>query len=195
MCHGVGSAGLFKDYLESIEAKNGKKTTDFVFRDESLGWNRPSVRFEFEDGTTVKERWYKNRFIQAFSKNKILRSSCYECKYSSIPRISDVSIADFWGAKKIKAAFNKHGTSLVLVHSAKGEEILSAASAELVMREVNYQDAIKYNKSAVSSVKKPEMRDTLFYHLRTDGYKYVEKRYLYLLSVPQKIVRKLKNFL
>ena len=81
VCHGVGSPGIFKDYLTSIEQQSNKRINHYCFRDESMGWNRPCVKIDFDDGSTDKHRWYKDMYILAFSKNKILSKNLFEKEY------------------------------------------------------------------------------------------------------------------
>ena len=195
VCHGVGSPRLFSDYLADIEKAEKKKVNSYCFRDESLGWNRPCVRIDFEDGSTDKHRWYKDMFILAFSKNKILRSSCYQCQYSSYPRMSDITIGDFWGAKRVGAIFNSKGTSLVILNSQKGKEMFDSLKGELICKAIEFDKAIKYNNSAISSIKKPNERDTIFYHYRKDGFKYIKKQYLMVPTISEKLKKKIVQFL
>lgn len=195
VCHGVGSPGIFADYLHNIEQTTNKEVSSFNFRDESRGWNKPCVKIDFRDGSEDKHRWYKDEYIRAFSKNRILRSSCFDCKYSSFPRMSDITIADFWGAKKVGAIYNKNGTSLVIINSAKGKKLFDRIKINLQFKPVDFNDAIRFNRSAVSSSKKPDDRDTLFYHYKNDGFEYIRKKYLRVPGLPEKIINKLKHFL
>ncbi|MBO4697326.1 MAG: polysaccharide pyruvyl transferase family protein [Lachnospiraceae bacterium] len=193
VCHGVASPGVFADYLHDYELKTGKRVVKYIFRDESKGWNKPCVKIEYDDGTIEKRRWYKDEFIQAFSKNKTLRSSCFECRFSSYPRVSDITIADFWGAKKVGAIYNGDGTSLTIINSDKGEALFERIKNDLVFREVSFEDGIKYNKSAVSSSRKAAERDTLFYYYRKYGYDYIRQKYLLLPGFTKKVIRKVKR--
>ncbi|MBQ6052010.1 MAG: polysaccharide pyruvyl transferase family protein [Clostridia bacterium] len=195
VCHGVGSPGIFADYLHNIEQTTSKEVSSFNFRDESRGWNKPCVKIDFKDGSEDKHRWYKDEYIRAFSKNRILRSSCFDCKYSSFPRMSDITIADFWGAKKVGAIYNKNGTSLVIINNAKGKNLFERIKINLQFKPVVFNDAIRFNRSAVSSSKKPDDRDTLFYHYKNDGFEYIRKKYLRVPGLPEKIINKLKHFL
>ena len=195
VCHGVGSPGIFSDYITEIEQVVKKRAIGYSFRDESLGWNRPCVRVEFEDGSVDKHRWYKDKYILAFSKNRILRSSCFQCQYSSYPRVSDITIADFWGAKKVGAIYNKKGTSMVVINSRKGKELFDSVKDGLRYQEVTFDNAVKYNRSAVSSTTKPNERDTLFYYYRKQGYEYISRKYLNVPTLTQKLSRKLLKYI
>lgn len=47
--------------------------------------------------TKIEYNWFKDPWIRIFLQNKCLRESCYTCHYTSIHRISDITLADFGG--------------------------------------------------------------------------------------------------
>lgn len=65
--------------------------------------------------------------MEAFNASAIFRKCCYSCEYSSIPRVGDCSIADFWGIGRYGVPF-KHdvmqGVSLVIVNTEQGKKTL-----------------------------------------------------------------------
>ena len=62
------------------------------------------------------------------------RPSCYDCKFKGFPRISDITLADFWGIEKLEKGFDRNlGTSLVMINSKRGETFF-----ELVKNNIHY---------------------------------------------------------
>lgn len=51
------------------------------------------------------------------------------------------------------------GTSLVLIHSPKGENIFAAIGNLIKYKQANYKEAIKYNQSIYQSARKPNNRN------------------------------------
>src|SRR5699024_11568320 len=80
----------------------------------------------------------KDAFMQAFLQNACLRPSCHTCHFKKLNRVSDITVADYWGVQNQQPDMDDdRGTSLVLVHSSKGRELLEAVRAELRLREVD----------------------------------------------------------
>jgi len=50
-----------------------------------------------------------------------MRPSCYACRYKEVPRISDISLGDFWGVRW--QLDTNQGTSLVLLNTSKGRDL------------------------------------------------------------------------
>ena len=56
--------------------------------------------------------------MKIFLQNLSLRDSCYDCKFKKYNRISDITLADFWGIDNIMPEMNDNkGTSLVVINS------------------------------------------------------------------------------
>jgi len=53
------------------------------------------------------------------------------------------------------------GTSLLLIHSKKGHEMIQAISDRLIMRRMSLQDTSKYNPSMLYSVKPHPKREQI----------------------------------
>lgn len=64
--------------------------------------------------------------------------------------------------------FNPKGTSLVLVHSIKGEKYLAEISSMLNMKSTNAQAAMDYNVAIDHSAIMPSDRDDFFNDLRSN---------------------------
>lgn len=67
-------------------------------------------------------------YMCAFDKSALFRKSCYQCKYAQVPRVGDISLADFWGIGRHGVPFRHDvmkGISLVLVNNKYGENAFS----------------------------------------------------------------------
>ena len=123
ICHGVPSPLVWKKYKNEISS--GKKITDVSFRDKTYGWKDYSFRMDFEDGTSYFEKGSENKYIRGFIGDIYLRNSCYQCKFKTLHRQSDLTLADFWGIENINADMDdRKGTSFIIVNSKKGNQIL-----------------------------------------------------------------------
>lgn len=161
ICHGVPSPGLWKAYLEQNHAQQLIK--GISFRDKTFGWNFFSMKVDYADGTSYREPATKDPFERSFLANLTLRPSCYQCQYKTVDRVSDITIADYWGVESVHRELKEQqGVSLVLVHSDNGRKIMETVSDYVIMGETNLQTALRMNHAATHSVPWPEKRNMVF---------------------------------
>lgn len=148
ICHGVPSPKVWKEYLKY---KN-KEITEVNFRcKEKSSWGDYQLKFKCNDEVEYIDH-NEDKFMKLFLQNLILRDSCYQCNFKKKNRMSDITLADFWGINNINKDMNdEKGTSLVIVNSPKGENILNQVSSKIIKKEVNFEQAISYNVSMLES--------------------------------------------
>lgn len=101
--------------------------------------------------------------MKGFLKDLYLRSSCYDCKFKTLHRASDITLADFWGIEKIIPEINvEKGVSLCWSSSEKGKQVLADVLKRTDYYEVKLREAIKHNSSAIKSVEMHKNRDKFF---------------------------------
>lgn len=150
ICHGVPSPLAWDKYKSEIS--RGKNITSINFRDKTYGWKTYSFRIDFDDNTSFLEKGADNKYIRGFIGDIYLRPSCHNCKFKTLNRQSDITLADFWGIENIDSKMDDgNGTSLVIVNSKKGNHILKEIEDFIVFKEVDLNNAIKYNMSAIKS--------------------------------------------
>ena len=129
ICHGVPSPSCWKVYLDEVCRK--ANITDINMREKSCGWNKFHMVITYNN-QTIDDRWFNdNSWGKSFVKNLFLRESCYACNFKEYIRCSDISLGDFWEAARGKhREFDDHdkGTSIILVNSDKGKEIIEHLS-------------------------------------------------------------------
>ncbi len=77
-----------------------------------------------------------------------------------LERGSDLTIADFWGVKKVSPdMFDNKGTSVILVNSDKGKTLMNSIKDDMTFKEENINDVIKYNPSIMAPVSYQEVRE------------------------------------
>lgn len=145
-CHGVPSPKVWNLYLTEI-CGCINKINGISFRSKKEGWKNFHFQLSFESKTGrffTSSRHWDNPFMKAFLCDLILRPSCSECRAKHGSSNSDLTIADFWGIEKEKASFDDDkGTSLVLVNTEKGQQIISRI--EIRKENVDYMRAIEFN--------------------------------------------------
>ena len=132
--------------------------------------------------------------MQAFLKNVSLRESCYNCSFKKINRLSDITLADFWGIEKVNPKmFDDKGTSLVIVNSEKGEKLFKEIQNEVVKEEVNLNEAIKYNPSMIVSSKPDKNREKFFENLGKMDFNELVNEYTEKPNILEKYISKGKK--
>lgn len=143
VCMGVTSPLLWRDYVFFLQRSKGKALDDFRFRDKSAGWHRPAAKAIFAGGCeeqgTELTRAYTNLFYRRFA----LRPSCHSCFFTNFSRVSDITMADFWGIEEQKTEFDDGlGVSLVLVNTPIGSSVLDAVKNVLVLEKSSKDECL-----------------------------------------------------
>ena len=161
ICHGVPSPSVWAQYL--LQQHGEKEIAAINFRDKTLGWNDFSMKINYVDGTSYRELATKDPFERAFLANLTLRPSCYQCQYKTISRVSDLTLADYWGAVLVHPELkDQQGVSLVLVHTEKGKELFSGAAEQLTAGKTDIERATTMNRATTHSVSWQANRDAFF---------------------------------
>lgn len=178
ICHGVPSPMVWEKYLLWQERATDTSVKRAMFRNKKYGWKTFSMFLEFADTKSYVCRYNEDLFMKAFLYDLCLRPSCYQCHFKKINRVSDMTVADFWGIRNICPEMDDdRGTSLVLVHSSKGSEIMTAISSGMVCREVPFEDAIRGNPAMISSAAKPKTRNLFMNRVNNGDFEKLVLRY------------------
>ncbi len=152
VCHGVPSPKLWENYVKEQEVLHGSKVTAVSFRDKKSGWKTYSVSFGFENGDTASQILNEDPYMRAFLSHLALRPACHECSFKQVHRVSDITLADFWGVEKLFPEKNDNkGISLVMCHSRRGEQLFSSVKDNMDVWPVDFENGIKDNVSMIKS--------------------------------------------
>lgn len=141
VCHGVPSPKMFKEYLQWNEKKYHSVVQDFKFRDkQKYSWGEGIEKLTLANGKVKYQDYFTGSLFDFF-----IRPSCYNCKYTTPYRNSDITFADFWGSEKSAPEFTdyKNGCSLVLLHSDKAEKIFDSIKGSVLYKEVSVEDCLQ----------------------------------------------------
>ena len=147
VCLGAPSPYRWHEFKKRIQGN--KEITSIQFRNKETGWRSGSFVAVFYDGSEYKELYAQTDYMKGFSSGAYTRPSCYECKFSRLERQSDITLGDFWGVEGLyPELYDNKGTSLVLVNSKKGRQIIKNVSKGLTIKKVRLDYAVKYNPAA-----------------------------------------------
>lgn len=178
ICHGVPSPAVWKKYVEYREKTDGDSAQKISFRCKKNGWTKYLVLFQYANHTEYQREYPDDPYMKGFLRNIYLRPSCYACAFKSKQRQSDMTLADFWGIQHVLPEMDDdRGTSFVWIHSEKGREMFDAVHDKMTVREVDPEQAIQYNLSAVQSSAPFSRRSNFFEELTSDNFDKVIAKY------------------
>lgn len=150
ICHGVPSRRILREHIKNIEKIHGKKVVEMRFRDKQPDQLHTCCKYIFEDSTFVLCEYNKDFFFRAFVDNYALRENCFNCQYSKIQRVSDLTIADFWSYRPKTMKFYNYelGVSIIIVNSNKGNKLINCIKNDIVYETRNYQECSNKNMHA-----------------------------------------------
>lgn len=151
VCHGVPSPMVFERYKRWLEEKNHSRLRSFSFRDKHWSWGNFNTLAKFDDSKTVyRGKLHDDPWMRGFLRDYFLRPCCHVCRYTTLQRQGDISLADYWNYPKSlnpKYYNNDKGISLVLVNSPAGAKLFDEVVGAIIFRETDIVPALKGNSS------------------------------------------------
>lgn len=148
ICHGSVRPSAFEGYLKYVEKKHNSKIKNIRFRNKEKGWSNGQIEITFENGEVFKELFHprKNIYANVFYSNIALAPGCKGCKFNTMDRAGDITLGDFWGFRAhpdIK--INENGTSVLLINTERGKDLLERCKAKVALTEVTREVAMTNN--------------------------------------------------
>lgn len=156
LCRATNSPKVFEKYKESLEARYGSKIIAIKDKNKDHGWHSLARKITFEDGKVYYGEGHEDNFRRGYHGNVFERPSCYECKFKGFPRMSDITLGDFWGIGNVDPSLEQDlGTSLIMINSQKGLDYFEKVKEKLVVKEFTLRDIIPGNPTAILGGKLP----------------------------------------
>lgn len=187
LCHGVPSPKLWKKYVNYQEKMHKGKVVQAMFRHKKYGWKLFAVRLGFSNEMVYEKKHVEDIFMKLFLRNICLRPSCHSCEFKQLERPSDITLGDCWGIGKIMPEMDDDkGTSIILVHSKKGQDLLRKIKSDLLFRTGEVEKLLPPTADSRKSVQMHRNRKKLFKKINNDN---VEVESLVKLLNPKFSVR------
>lgn len=200
ICRGVNSPKVYRKYLDSLERKHGGKVVYVKAKNKELGWRNLTRKVVFDNGAVYYGVSMEDDFRRGYHTNVYCRPSCYTCQYKGFPRMSDITIADYWGIEKVDPNLdNNIGTSMILLNSKKGEDFFELVKDKLEYRETSFQSILPGNPALVSPLSPAKIdREQFFIDLDKGTFEEVTEKYFpynaYKQSIKQRIIKIIKPY-
>lgn len=104
VCHGVPSQRAFDAFCERAHLNGTCDGISFRFTE---GWGFQLARelksptrdgkFSFASAKRIPVCPSKAWYMRAFNKSLMFNETCYSCSYTQVERVSDFTMADYWG--------------------------------------------------------------------------------------------------
>lgn len=185
VCHGVPSQRAFNAFCEGTHLSGTCVGISFRFTE---GWGFQLSRelvAPTKDGDSnsacVKRKpvcpskaWY----MRAFNKSLMFNEACYTCAYAIPQRVSDFTMADYWGLG-LKTPFNHstfRGVSMLLVNTERARKVLEDCP-NLFYEERTLDEAIEGNHNLSHCSQRPTGRDTFIKDMECLAQKELIRKY------------------
>lgn len=143
VCHGAPISFAFDKYYEEIEVHKGSKLVDIDFRDKRLGWKKNCILERYENGDAIATLSEQHPLHSLYLKGINMEAGCGSCIFQSIPRIADITLADFWKYEGFSSEkINELGISLIGINTNKGERCFNELKKLLITNPVTSKEAI-----------------------------------------------------
>ncbi|HAG10959.1 MAG TPA: hypothetical protein DCK76_06165 [Desulfotomaculum sp.] len=204
ICHGVPSTKVFSWYKTYLEEKAGSPIINVNFRSKKYGWQTVAIGLHYLNSKKETIKASNSLFFRAFYSSLIVRESCTECLYASLPRNADITIGDYWHAvvQNYSNKNRKKGISLILVNNSKAVNIISALQDKIFFEPITLQDATADNTNINSLEAINPKRNDFLREFSSSNINYMMNKYFPItfkdrisIILGRKMIYRVKYFL
>lgn len=198
ICHGVPSPLFFKKYLDHQRQVMNGDILYYDFRSkEKRGWG--TQYFIQTEAKTKTQALTLDRYGKHFMNGDCFRESCYQCPYSNIERVGDLTVGDFWGIVKSHPTFSSsRGVSSVFINTEKGQRLFEEMRDYAEVELATMAEGLVKQGNLIKPTERPQHRDDFYEEI--DRADYIEKLHVGLqlkervkAAIPAKVIRLLKR--
>lgn len=185
LCSGSPSPLALQKYIDTICDRNtSRKNLNLKFRDkDSFGVGVHITYTGKKKKTKAVGEHITNPYYYSFYSRLVDRQSCYQCRYGTDQRISDLTMGDYWGVAKYHKDMNiREGVSALLVNTEKGDAILKAIQDKLTIQPTTKEHIAEANNLYCNGAEprnyRSKNREAFFKELNRNGWKSAERKFL-----------------
>ena len=179
VCMGIDSPLAFKKYIESLERMYDSKVVYFKAKSKEVGWRYLTNKAVFENGKSYFGINGRDANLNATFLDVLVRPSCYDCKFKGFPRVSDLTIGDYWRRKYDYDPLDDNtGTSYIMLHNDKAQRLFEKIEGNCIHREVSFEEIVSANRFALQSLPKPSFcREEFYQRLQQEDFAHLVDDY------------------
>ena len=193
ICRGYTSQAYHEKRIIDLEAKYFSPIRHVQYKNKEKGWKNFGTKFWFENGKTFYINRHEDPYELMFKKDDFnTRPSCFNCKYRNLPRLSDITVGDFWGLQGLSLEEERQGVSAVIVSTEKGMKIFDSIKSKLEWSEHSVSEITRGNFALLNQLNKKNGASQFFYDLERLSISKVD--YKYAIRGTGKMIKVLKFF-
>lgn len=123
VCHGVPGNEALDIHLHHF---NSPRILSFRNKEEGQFWYKSQCTTIIRDGVPFRFNRQDDVFYKIYSGWLLDRKSCSNCQYSSLERVADITLADFWGGAKSEDEYIK-GVNVIITNNIKADTIVKGS--------------------------------------------------------------------
>lgn len=186
VCQGVPSPGVWADMVRSIESHRRRSLQTVRFRNKVVGWKDSHLTLLYKDGSADSAPLFQTEWGRAFGRALFLRPCCYRCPYTSMSRVGDFTLGDFWGLRPDELPEQQErGISLLIVNTSHASHIFDRLP--LGRQPFPLERAIAGNPRLASPIAPPPDRTAFFAGYALEPFDEVRKKFFRLPPLPVRI--------
>lgn len=170
VCRGINSPRAYERFIEDLEIRYGSKVHSVRFKSKLHGWQSLGTVIEFENGKSYYRDRITSPYMNAYLNSALMaRPCCSNCKYKVLPRVSDITLADFWGLDESKKDLHD-GISLVMVNTETGAELFERVKEALYVAPQTLDAAVVGNAHILQPMRHGSRREEFFSRYENEGF-------------------------
>lgn len=190
VCHGVPSPVFWERHVsERIVDAEGRYPNLLQFRTKSkydkYGYILTSCFPDHKKTLRASE----DLFYSLFMDNLSLRECCYNCKYATSSRISDITLGDCASIDAYPSALSKSPVSIIMLNTDVGLSLFDSIVIKGYIEPLDYDLESSMNAQLNRPSARPNGRDGIYHLLLNSPYDELEEMYL----TDRGIARDIKN--
>ena len=186
VCHGVPSPGVWEDMVRSIQRRKKKELQTVRFRNKVTGWYDSHFTTLYTDGSVDSAPLFRTEYGRAFGRALFLRPSCYRCPYTSMTRVGDFTLGDFWGLRPDELPDQQtRGVSLLLVNTSHASHVFD--QLPIAKKVFPPERAIAGNPRLASPITQPPDRAAFFAAYALEDFEDVRREFFRLPPLPVRV--------
>lgn len=198
VCHGVPSPLVWEKYRESMTKKYKSEIVYANFREKTYGYHSANLALKYANGKKSAENTKTDYLMKSFFDDICSRPSCYDCKFKTAKRSSDLTVFDCWNISRYEPELtdDDKGLTAVFVQSEKGKQLLEKVKDNFICYNADTELLLKTDGyMAIKSVS-PHPKRTQYFDMLNKGES-LDKVVNTLIPVKlsRKIFGKTKGFL
>ena len=193
VCHGVPVGLAWDRYKSETEKLKKKNINSIVFRDKSAGWKNNRYKITYDDGSVEYETSVSQLFHNGYLLGLYYRPSCGKCRFARMPRVADITLADYWRYEGRLLENGDLGVSLVVINSNQGSKVFEFSQKYIEFEKTDKESADASCNHLNHSPKENAKRDVFMEELKKNGFHKATKKVLKKQGIIGRLINTIKG--